>query len=62
MMNSMPCWLLAVFQGGRAIFDLGGGRENHSVQSRGSSVANSLAVLGKKYLHSLFIFLGQILA
>lgn len=31
MMNSMPCWVLAVFQGERATFDLGAGRENHSV-------------------------------
>lgn len=62
MMNSMPCWLLAVFQGGRAIFDFGGGRENHSVQAGGCSVANSLAVSRKKYLCFLFIFLGQILA
>lgn len=35
MMNSMQCWLLAIFQGGRAIFDLGGGRENHNVQAGG---------------------------
>lgn len=56
MVNLMPCWLLAVFQGGRAIFDLGGGRENHSVQAGGCSVANSLPVGRKIYLHFLFIF------
>lgn len=55
MVNSMLCWLLAVFQGRRAIFDLGGGRENHSVQAGGCSVANVLAVWGKK-ICILFIF------
>lgn len=61
MVNSMPCWLLAVFQGRRAIFDLGGGRENHSVQAGGCSVANLLADLGKKKSAFSFDFLGQIL-
>lgn len=55
MVNSMLCWLLAVFQGRRAIFDLGGERENHSVQAGGCSVANVLAVWGKK-ICILFIF------
>lgn len=56
MMNLMVCWLLAVFQGGRAICDFGGGRENHDMQAGGCSIANLLAVQGKKNLHFLFIF------
>lgn len=56
MMNSMPCWLLAVFQGGRAIFDFGGGRENHRVQAGGCSIANLLAVLGEKKICIFSLF------
>lgn len=62
MVNSMPCWLVAVFQGRRAIFDLGGGRQNHSVKADGCSIANLLADLGKKISAFSFYFLGRILA
>lgn len=57
MVNLMPCWLVVVFQGRRAVFDLGGGRENHSVPAGGCSVANLLAVCGeKKKICILFFF------
>lgn len=62
MMNLMVCWLLAVFQGGRAICDFGGGRENHDMQAGGCSIANLLAVQGKKISAFSLYFLGQILA
>jgi len=47
---------MLVFQGRRAVFDLGGGRENHSVRAGGCSVTNLLTDLVNKNLHSLFIF------
>lgn len=58
----MLCWLLDVFQGRRAIFDHGGGRESYSVQAGGCSVTNLLAVSGDKEtnLHSLFFFSADI--
>lgn len=63
MVNLMPCWLVVVFQGRRAVFDLGGGRENHSVPAGGCSVANLLAVCGEKKKSAFsFSFLAQILA